>query len=178
MRRAGNRHRDGEAAMSENRTGWLRWAIVMVLVYLSALIVGGFLAPVVPWVMTCVLQICGFLHVPTRALMIIALGGIFTDIVIEFAVVGFSYCWLMGDRWPKAGLSAWLVVVLIDQLTLIPHFDPESYRGLGASPLFYAKTAVACLAALAGARFAAENRYHPKLRDARQFIFYNLILEK
>jgi hypothetical protein len=164
--------------MSENRTGWLRWAIVMVLVYLSALIVGSILAPVVPWVMTCVLEICGFLRVPTRALMIIELGGVFANIVIEFAVVGFSYCWLLGDRWPKAGLIAWLVVVLIDNVTRIPSFGPDLMRELAGSPVFYAKSAVACLAALAGARYAAENRYHPKLRDARQFIFYNLILEK
>jgi hypothetical protein len=164
--------------MSENRTGWLRWTILMVLVYLSALIVGSILGPVVAFAMTCILQICGFLHLPTRAMMIIALGGVFMDIVIEFGVVGFSYCWLFNEPRPKAGLSAWLAVVLIDQLTLIPHLNVELYRGLGASPVFYAKSAAACLAALAGARYAAENRYHPWLRDARQFIFYNLILEK
>lgn len=164
--------------MSEDRPRWVRWGILFFLVYLAAYSVGCLTGGVVPWVMTCVLQVLGFLRVPERVTSFVSWGGVFGSLAIRFIVIGFTYCWIMGETWKRSGLHAWLAVLALDNLLALPYGGAGMIGRLAVSPMFYAMTAVACAASFYGARLGARYRSHEHLRTFRERLFHGLVLER
>ncbi|MDD5304078.1 MAG: hypothetical protein PHS14_13335 [Elusimicrobia bacterium] len=164
--------------MSEDRPEWIRWGILFFLVYLAAYSVGCLTSRVVPWVVTCVLQVLGFLGAPERVTRSVSWGGVFASVAIRFIVVGFTYCWIMGETWKRSGLHAWLAVLALDNLLALPDGGVGMIGRLAASPMFYATTGVACAASFYGARLGSRYRSHEHLREFRERLFHGLVLER
>lgn len=164
--------------MSEERPAWVRWSILFFLVYLAAYSVGCVTRGVVPWVTTCVLQVLAFAGASERVLDVASWGGFFASLAIRFVVIGFTYCWIMGETWKRSGWEAWLAVLVLDNLLALPHGGTAMLAGMAASPMFYGQTAFACAASFFGARLGARYRQHEHLREFRERLFHGLVLER
>lgn len=164
--------------MSGERPTWVRWSILFFLVYLAAFSVGCLTGKVSPWVATCLIQVLEFLRAPERLVDVVPWGGMFADLAIRFIVIGFTYCWIMGETWKRSGWEAWLAVLVLDNLLILPHEGAGMFGRLALSPMFYATTAAACAASFYGARLGARYRSHEHLREFRDRLFHGLVLER
>jgi hypothetical protein len=154
--------------MTEAQRDWIQWAILFLIVYFAAYLVQSLTYPVLYWLSACVHDVLRMTHASPRASFYVDAGTGLCAAAIRFAALGFAYRWLMGDRWRKAGLSAWLVVTMLDNARL----------ARPGSPMFYLEAAVSCAAALAGARLAMANGDHPWYRDSREWVLHKLAFEK
>jgi len=155
--------------MTESQRDWIQWAILFLIVYLAAYLVQRLTYPVLYWLSACVHDVLRLARAPSGASSYVVVITELCAAAIRFAAIGFAYLWLIEDRWRKAGLSAWLVVMILDNLSLA-----SSYR----SPMFYAAAAVGCAAALAGARLALSKSDHHWFQDSREWVFHKLAFEK
>ena len=156
---------------------WVRWGVLVLLIYLGAYMAGSLVGSVLPWVMECVQQGAELMRASGRVQMFIALGGELVSVGLRFIVVGFLYCWIMGGSSTRAGLRAWATIFAIDHLLSLPYEGPEMFRALAASPMFYAEAAAACAGALYGARLGVRHRTNEHLREFRARLYRRLELE-
>jgi hypothetical protein len=152
--------------MTEAQRDWIQWAILLLVVYFAAYLVQSLTYPVLYWLSACVQDVFRLMSAAPRATFYIDAGTELCAAAIRFAALGFAYLWLVKGRWWKAGLSAWLVVTIIDDA-----------RRPG-SPMLYLEAAVGCAAALAGARLALAKSDHPWFTDSREWVLHKLAFEK
>lgn len=163
--------------MTQARAEWIRWGLLFGLIYLAVYVIENISNAIVPWVVTCVLQILGFLHAPESVIAVAAWGGVFGALAIRFIAAGFIYCWIMGETWKRSAVQAWLAVTALDHLLVLPYAGTGIFNQL-RSPMFYAMTAAACAASFCGARLGARHRSNEHLREFRERLLERFALER
>lgn len=163
--------------MSERPRQLFAWLVLCLFVLLAGYIATAILGPVLGWFSVMLLEVFAALNLPpifstatvtiTRCLMIAA----------RCAAIGFAYRMLFEDYWRKAGMRAWAVIVATNIIPASLSQGPELLAYLLTSIWFYAETAVAGAAALAGAWYAHSHRHNQRIAAVRNGLFSMLRID-
>ncbi len=148
--------------MTERQRQLFAWTILSLVALLIGHIVASILSPVLGWLTTVFMQIFDAAGLPGMATTILFAAMRVLIIAAKCAAVGFAYRVFFNDRWSKAGLHAWGVIIFWNAAPGAFHL-----ASLLSSFWFWTDTAASGVGAFAGAWFALQHRHNQHVLSVR-----------